>query len=997
MKLEKNNGLSIKKQFFIALFVLAPMSVVLAQAPHAAEDGTWLGTYNCSQGAPPFTTLKPFSFPMTFVVANRTATNRTDNADLREQMVLRFDGRGSSRVEVDGERKTNAHGTWSIKATGAVIDGRLKATGPMFRADGTTLVRAACSFDLTRLGGNGGNAPAQVAPAPVANAPERTPPGPTPQAAAKPLPSVTERPTAGGTKAPDVSNTTTADTANAPVPPLPPVATLAPIVPAPVVATPPPPPVAPAANMSKVTTAPPANSTPTDTATLPVSSQPAVATPAPAVAPPVGATPPVAAPVAQPLSELPAKATTAPPPHSAPTNTVTAPAASQPPVATLAPIVPAPVADAPPAVQPSTSPAANAAPGKPAPSTNVPPAPSNPPAPAAAVPDRAKAIKDGIDFLIAQDIARAGRQADGQEVAQATKVSLSVMDGLGSLGVSMFLDTRSPLFKRDLAGNGTLGDGSTPTNILLMDATTRIPGHKLSALAALSLEQATTASAARPDMNGYLLLLGEALGRALASKGIQAAPTAQDPKPKFSFTFAPLDWAKNRGEPIELIGAGRQFPLIIVYNAQIDPVQGNEVVLYEQSDRRYEVAKSHDAYMQMVQQVQARLNDAGLLRLATLSPADLAAARAEKLAAARVANDRAMQEMHDRMERINAAAKKHTELVGSLRIYHKGKPIAGKPENGLCTVKAEDGMMLRGLAAAPAFLEFAKVPAKSRFSLVADTPDELFAAVTADKCYIVVDYAENLQKYMAALGRDGISAYNVGPTADRGEAQEPFAVSVGYENWRDYQFADAIPGDATPGKVRELKSYKVMDEAGFKAVVARMRTEAYGDTDAPDVDDVLTYLADDAEGHKNGQSAKAYRQAENARRAAEQRAREQAASVQAAEKAKAFPYIAIFTCGMGNGHINILACFASQGSSRVDTELKLTNGDESEMFKAYTLRLAGKEQRDGFYIDLREHFSILAQNSHDSLILGLKVVDRVSGKVLYQNQAARFGVLRIAN
>ena len=889
MRLEKMGLFLTKKKFIITFAALAPMSIALAQAPHAAEDGTWRGTYNCSEGAPPFATLKPFSFPMTFVVANRTATNRTDNADLREQMVLQFDGRGFARVEVNGERKTNAHGTWSIKASGAVINGRLKATGPMFRADGKTLVRATCSFDLTRVVNDGGSAPAQVAPAPVASAVARTPPGPTPQAVAKAPPSVPEKPTAEGTKAQDVAKAATAETA-----------------------------------------------------TVPVSSQPAVATPAP--------------------------------------------------------IVPAPVADVPPAVQPPTAPAANAAQGKPAPSTNVPPAPSNPPAPAAAaVPDRAKAIKDGIDFLIAQDIARAGREADSREAAQETKATLSVMDGLGSLGVSMFLDTRSPLFKRDLAGNGTLGDGSMPTNILLMDAATRIPRHKLSALAALSLEQATTASAATPDMNGYLLLLGEALGRALASKGIQAAPTAQDPKPKFSFTFAPLDWAENRGEPIELIGAGRQFPLIIVYNAQIDPVQGNEVVLYEQSDRRYEVAKSHDAYMQMVQQVQARLNDAGLLRLATLSPADLAAARAEKLAAARVANDRAMQEMHDRMERINAAAKKHTELVGSLRIYHKGKPIAGKPENGLCTVKAEDGMMLRGLAAAPAFLEFAKVPAKSRFSLVADTPDELFAAVTADKCYIVVDYAENLQKYMAALGRDGISAYNVGPTADRGEAQEPFAVSVGYENWRDYQFADAIPGDATPGKVRELKSYKVMDEAGFKAVVARMRTEAYGDTDAPDVDDVLTYLADDAEGHKNGQSAKAYRQAENARLAAEQRAREQAAAEQAAEKAKTYPYIAIFTCGMGNGHINILACFAGQGSSRVDTELKLTNGEQSAMYKAYTLSRAGDERRDGFYIELREHFSIMAQNSHDTLILSLKVVDRVSGKVLYQNQAARFDVLSIAN
>ena len=942
MRLEQIGRFLTKKKFIITFSTLAPMSIALAQAPHAADDGTWRGTYNCSEGAPPFATLKPFSFPMTFVVANRTATNRTDNADLREQMVLQFDGRGFARVEVNGERKTNAHGTWSIKASGALINGRLKATGPMFRADGTTLVRATCSFDLTRVAGDGGNAPAQVAPAPVANAPARTPPDPTPQAAAKPAPSVTTKPTAEGTKVPDLAKATTADTVKTPAPSQPAIATLPPIIPAPVVTTPPPPPpAAPAANTPEVTTAPQANPTATDTATVPVSSQPAVATPTP--------------------------------------------------------VVPAPVADAPPAAQPPTTPAANAAQGKPAPSTNVPPAPSNSPAPAAAaVPDRPKAIKDGIDFLIAQDIARAGRAADSREAAQEIKATMSVMDGLGSLGVSMFLDTRSPLFKRDLAGNGTLGDGRMPTNILLLDASTRIRRHTLSDLAALSLEQDTTASAATPDMNGYLLLLGEALGRALASKGIQAAPTAQDPKPMFSFTFAPLDWAENGGEPIEFIGAGRQFPLIIVYNAQIDPVQGNEVILYQQSDRRYEVAKIHNAYTQMTQHVQARLNDAGLLRLATVSSADLAAARAEKLAAARGARDRATQEMLDRIERIDAAAKQHTELVGSLRIYRKGKPIAGKPENGLCTVKAEDGVMLRGLAAAPAFLEFAKMPAKSRFSLVAETADELFAAVTADKCYIIVDNAENLQKYMAALGRDGIFAYNVGPTADRTEAQEPFAVSLGYENWHDYQFADAI-GDASPDQLRKLKSYQVLDEAAFEAVVARMRTEAYGGTGAPDVDDVLTYLADDAEGHKSGKSAKAYRQAENARLTAEQRAREQAAAEQAAEKAKTYPYIAIFTCGMGNGHINILACFAGQGSSRVDTELKLTNGEQSAMYKAYTLSRAGDERRDGFYIDLRAHFSIMAQNSHDTLILSLKVVDRVSGKVLYQNQAARFDVLSIAN
>lgn len=51
----------------------------------------------------------------------------------------------------------------------------------------------------------------------------------------------------------------------------------------------------------------------------------------------------------------------------------------------------------------------------------------------------------------------------------------------------------------------------------------------------------------------------------------------------------------------------------------------------------------------------------------------------------------------------------------------------------------------------------------------------------------------------------------------------------------------------------------------------------------------------------------------------------------AAEKAKTYLSIAIFTGGMGNGHIDILACFTGQGSSRVDTELKLTSGEQSAM------------------------------------------------------------------
>ena len=47
--------------------------------------------------------------------------------------------------------------------------------------------------------------------------------------------------------------------------------------------------------------------------------------------------------------------------------------------------------------------------------------------------------------------------------------------------------------------------------------------------------------------------------------------------------------------------------------------------------------------------------------------------------------------------------------------------------------------------------------------------------------------------------------------------------------------------------------------------------------------------------------------------------------------------------------------------------------------------------------DLRDSFAVSAQNSHGTLVLGIKIIDRVSGKVLYQDQAGKFGVLRVSN
>jgi hypothetical protein len=130
--------------------------------------------------------------------------------------------------------------------------------------------------------------------------------------------------------------------------------------------------------------------------------------------------------------------------------------------------------------------------------------------------------------------------------------------------------------------------------------------------------------------------------------------------------------------------------------------------------------------------------------------------------------------------------------------------------------------------------------------------------------------------------------------------------------------------------------------------------------------------------------------------------------VQAAQPAEPPPppqpedtsYVAIFACGMqspqGIQNINILACF-SGGSSSADTELELTNGQQYGLYKAWNISQLGREDRDGFRIDLNNNFAIKAQNSSDTLILGLKIVGAQTGKIYYQKQVAQYGVISIKN
>jgi len=108
-----------------------------------------------------------------------------------------------------------------------------------------------------------------------------------------------------------------------------------------------------------------------------------------------------------------------------------------------------------------------------------------------------------------------------------------------------------------------------------------------------------------------------------------------------------------------------------------------------------------------------------------------------------------------------------------------------------------------------------------------------------------------------------------------------------------------------------------------------------------------------------------------------------------------YPYEAILSCGMRE-HINIIPCFAG-GSLGFDTELTIGDGSIEKMYKAYNIGEAGEERVDGLHIQLPSTFTLQAQNSHQTLTLQLQILEKRTGKIVFQKQAAQFGVVSVSN
>lgn len=300
----------------------------------------------------------------------------------------------------------------------------------------------------------------------------------------------------------------------------------------------------------------------------------------------------------------------------------------------------------------------------------------------------------------------------------------------------------------------------------------------------------------------------------------------------------------------------------------------------------------------------------------------------------------------------------------------------------VCALRSADplqGELLSVYRSGPDFSAFAGLPAGKGFDEVFDSADLLFAAIQKGRCQAVVTDGATAAVLSSALARDGLvhEAYEL---QGRDNLIETLWKQKGFSSRAGFEFARSVRPVLGPDEVRYLDRYGVREPAAFNAAMSRMKASGYSTGNTTSA--LLAFLDDEKIGAASGKSAVAVQQARA------ERARAEAAAARRAELAE-FPYVAFISCGMNGGHIATPACFG-------DTDLEVRNGSAYGLYKIYSLDQAGVETNRGLMIKLRRSFSIRAQNSDDTLVLGVEVQDAATRQVLFQQQAGQFRTIRVA-
>lgn len=104
-------------------------------------------------------------------------------------------------------------------------------------------------------------------------------------------------------------------------------------------------------------------------------------------------------------------------------------------------------------------------------------------------------------------------------------------------------------------------------------------------------------------------------------------------------------------------------------------------------------------------------------------------------------------------------------------------------------------------------------------------------------------------------------------------------------------------------------------------------------------------------------------------------------------------YTAIITCGPVTAPGYVDNCFN-------DSDLKITKDNIATLYNMSSGNYpssAGEALSDGLHIKLPENFSLFAQNSMDNDVLMVKIVKNDTGNVVFQDQASKYGVIKVRN
>lgn len=299
-----------------------------------------------------------------------------------------------------------------------------------------------------------------------------------------------------------------------------------------------------------------------------------------------------------------------------------------------------------------------------------------------------------------------------------------------------------------------------------------------------------------------------------------------------------------------------------------------------------------------------------------------------------------------------------------------------------------------------AYAQNAQIDKSAPFSSTFKDLDDAFTAIqrNPNNCHVFVDFPENVKTLISALKENEVipgGVYEINPLVSIFEARTDWAKSRGYPDFSSYEFAKEIGGDYN--SLKRLSELGISTRDAFFVASQRMTTQKYSTEAKAAV--VIQFLEDEAVGAQKKVSAIAIRSLREKEAEVAERRRAQEADAERKAHAKRYPFYAVLSCSLRGRTINIMACFTGSGSSSVHTELMITQGNVSKVYKNYEVgRSVGRLRSNELLIDLERNFSLKAQNASDTLVLTLTVYDRGSDQLILQREAGRlFGVVAASN